>query len=129
MVRPIHLPSLALVFLLGTMTLPASAQQQPIYKCGSRNAPVYTQVPCNGGKQLGAKRAKAAKDPAATPPQDRARLMARAKLPPETREQCNALEGDIKSAEGRIKAEPGSVTEKDEGDLAIRRIRFRELRC
>ena len=63
------------------------------------------------------------------PPQDRARKMARAMLPPETREKCNTLETQIRQEERRLKTKQEAVTEAEEGDLAIQRVHYREMRC
>ena len=96
----------------------------PIYKCGE----TYTNVNC-GGRQVNARRVTKTFDKNQLPPQDRARQMARATLPAETREKCNALESHIRQEERRLKTKQEPVTDAEEGDLAIQRVHYREMRC
>lgn len=109
---------------LALAALPLAAQdggwQAPIYKCGDHT---YSQAPC--GKLLTDKRVSRTYEP---PPQDRARRMQRAQLPPETQKRCADLEQSIRSEEARLRAKP-APTEEELGDLAIRRVNYRELRC
>lgn len=107
-------------------TLQMPPLQQPVYKCGPH---AYTHVPCAGGHQLGEKRVSRTFDRNTPPPQDRARQMARAQLPPETREQCSALESRIRDGESRLRARTEPPSEAEEGELAIQRVHYRELRC
>ncbi|AEG93820.1 hypothetical protein [Ramlibacter tataouinensis] len=123
LMRPL---AVAAFLLLGAG--PAAAQTQQVYWCAGRDGPTYTHAPCSGGKALGHKR-PVAKERAAPPPQDRARRMNRAQLPPETRAQCSALEKEIRQAEARLKARKGPPPAGAEGDLAIQRVRYREMRC
>lgn len=102
-------------------TLHGPTGPAPVYKCDGRT---YTQVPC--GRLLGGPRVSATYG-AAPPPQDRARRMARAQLPPEVRERCAVLEADILREEARQRATV--PTEDEKGDLAIQRVHYRELRC
>ena len=97
---------------------------RPIYKCGE----TYTNVNC-GGRQVNARRVTRTFDKNQLPPQDRARKMARAMLPPEAREKCNSLETHIRQEERRLKTKQDAVTEAEEGDLAIQRVHYREMRC
>jgi hypothetical protein len=104
---------------------PVAAQQQgdwqsPVYKCSEHS---YSQAPC--GKPFPHKRVQKTFD---VPPQDRARQMQRAQLPPDVREKCNALEAQIRSEEARLKAKP-APTQDELGDLSIRRVNYREMRC
>ena len=115
-------PLLAAGLLMACVSAPA--QDQPIYKCGQRT---YTHVPCTGGEALGSQRVSKSFEPPNT--QDRARRMARAQLPPEAQAQCAALEKSIKEEEARQRASTAPPTEREEGDLAILRVRFREMRC
>ena len=101
--------------------------QQPIYRCPGPNGVVFTHAPCAGGTRMGEASAPAKTDRRAAPPQDRARQMARAQLPPETREQCAVLDTEI--ADGEAKARAMNATPAEEGQLAMKRIRYRELRC
>lgn len=94
--------------------------KQPVYKCNEHS---YSQAPC--GRPMGDKRVKKTFD---SPPQNRARQMQRAQLPPELREKCAALESAIRSEEARLKSKP-APTQEELGDLAIRRVNYREMRC
>lgn len=102
----------------------AAPVDPPIYKCGQ----TYTNVNC-GGRQVNARRVTRTFDKNQLPPQDRARKMARATLPTETRERCDALETRIRQEEHRLKTKQEPVTEAEEGDLAIERVHYRELHC
>ena len=73
----------------------APAQDTPTYKCYSRGQVVYSQLPCNGGKEVGSATARKT-DKYTPPPQDRAKVARRAQLTPEAREECSALEVRIK---------------------------------
>src|SRR3954469_3747494 len=101
----------------------AAPVDPPVYKCGA----AYTNVNC-GGRQVNAHRVTKTFDKNKLPPQDRARKMARAMLPPETRKQCADLEGHIRKEEVRLKTKR-DATEAEEGDLAIKRVHYREMHC
>jgi hypothetical protein len=105
------------------------APSAPVYKCGGGSGITYTHVPC-GGEPLGTKRVSRTFERQA-PPQDRARLMARAQLPPETQQKCSMLEGQIRQEEARLKSKAAiePPTPAEEGDLAIQRVHYREMRC
>lgn len=114
---------------------PASGQQpqealpsQPAYKCVSKGRVVYTQVPCAGGRLVGPAGARRA-DKYQAPPQDRAKLARRARLAPEARQECTALEGRMREQEAELKAKGPAVTIQDETPLVKARLRFRELKC
>jgi hypothetical protein len=112
---------------------PAGAQdqpapEQPVYRCAGANGLTYTHVPC-GGDPLGTKRVSRTFDRHAPPPQDRARQMARAALDADTRAQCESLQSHIRADELRLRGKGSLATEAEEGDLAILRVRYRELRC
>ena len=127
------LPTVALAF---TAALPAWAQdaptlqlpplKQPVYKCSGHS---YSQVACTGGRELGTQRVSRTFDSRVAPPQDRARQMARAQLPPETQAQCATLETHIRQEEARQRAMATPPTEAEEGNLAIQRVHYREMRC
>lgn len=107
---------------------PASQQPPPpsaVYRCGNGQ---YGQAPCTGGQLMNGPRVSRSFDPG-PPPQDRARKMARAQLPPETQKQCATLEAAIRREEARQKSGARAPTEAEEGDLAIQRVTFREMRC
>jgi hypothetical protein len=101
--------------------------QQPVYRCAEGSEVTYTHVPCTGGKPVGEGRVSRTFHP--VPPQDRARQMARAQLPPETRQKCEALEADIRQREARLKERTEPPMPAEEGDLAILRVHYREMRC
>jgi hypothetical protein len=115
-------PFLALSLALAAMPLAAqdAGWRAPVYKCGDHT---YSQAPC--GKVLGDKRVSRTYE---SPSQDRARRMQRAQLPPETQKQCADLEQSIRSEEARLRAKP-VPTEEELGNLAIRRVNYREMRC
>jgi hypothetical protein len=102
----------------------AAPVDPPVYRCGE----TYSDVNC-GGSQVNGKRVTRTFDKNKLPPQDRARKMARAMLPPETREKCNVLETDIRKEERRLQTKGAPATEAEEGDLAIQRVHYREMRC
>jgi hypothetical protein len=101
---------------------PSAAQDQPVYKCNSH---AYSQAPC-ADAPMGAKRVN--KTYKAPPPQDRAKAMNRAQLPPEARKQCASLETTIRAEEARLKAKR-TPSDQELGDLAIKRVNYREMRC
>ena len=104
----------------------AAPVTQPIYKCGNG---AYSHAPCAGGVQMGGARVTRTFDRSTPPPQDRARQVARAMLPAETREKCATLESQIRAGEARLRAKAAPATEKEEGDVAILRVQYRELHC
>jgi len=81
----------------------------------------------DGGKPVGEGRVSRTFHP--MPPQDQARQMTRAQLPPETREKCEAMEADIRQREARLKERTEPPMLAEEGDLAIQRVHYREMRC
>jgi hypothetical protein len=132
--KPVR-PLLAIAAALLAVVTPAGAQDThyptraapvdpPVYKCGG----TYTHVNC-GGRQVNGHRVTKTFDKNTLPPQDRARKIQRAMLPPETRKQCADLEGHIRKEEVRLKTKQEPVTEAEEGNLAIQRVHYRELRC
>jgi hypothetical protein len=129
------LPRLLSIASIALVTAsPAGAQdsqpapEQPVYRCGGAHGLTYTHVPC-GGDPLGTKRVSRTFDRNAPPPQDRARQMARAALDADTRHQCETLQSHIRADELRMRGKGSMATEAEEGDLAILRLRYRELRC
>jgi hypothetical protein len=101
---------------------PSAAQERPVYKCNSHS---YSQAPCSDAP-MGTKRVN--KTYKAPPPQDRAKAMNRAQLPPEVRQQCASLETTIRAEEARLKAKR-TPSDEELGDLAIKRVNYREMRC
>ena len=106
----------------------ALAQDTPTYKCYSRGQIVYTQLPCNGGKEVGPATARKT-DKYTPPPQDRAKVARRAQLTPEAREECTALEVRIKEQDTEFKAKGPTATVQDETPLVKSKLRFNELKC
>jgi len=108
---------------LAVAAMPLAAQdwKAPVYKCGNHT---YSQAPC--GQPLGDKRVSRTYEP--PPSQDRARRMQRAQLSPETQKQCADLEQSIRSEEARLRTKP-APTEEELGNLSIRRVNYREMRC
>ena len=127
LIAPVVLAALPPVFAQDTPPhIQMPALRQPVYKCGGST---YTHVPCAGGHELDERRVSRTFDRNTPPPQDRARQMARAQLPPEAREKCSALEGQIRAEESRLRAKGEPPTAAEEGDLAIHRVHYREMRC
>jgi len=107
----------------------ALAQDTPTYKCYSKGGHVvYSQLPCNGGKEVGTGTARKT-DKYTPPPQDRAKVARRAQLTPEAREECTALEVRIKEQDTEFKAKGPSATVQDETPLVKSKLRFNELKC
>lgn len=98
------------------------------YKCVSRGAVVYSQVPCPGGRAVtdGVQRST---NKAKQPPQDRARIARRALLTPEDRQECTVLDGRLQAQEAMLKTRGDAVTLQDEMPLVRTKKRLRELRC
>jgi hypothetical protein len=128
-----HLPRLLSIASIALLTAsPAGAQDspgQPVYRCSSAGGVTYTHVPCGGAEPLGTRRVSRTFDRNAPQPQDRAHQMARAALDADTRQQCEALQSHIRADEMRLRNKGSMATEAEEGDLAILRVRYRELRC
>jgi hypothetical protein len=104
------------------------AQDTPTYKCASKGRVVYTQIPCPGGRTLGAAGPRRT-DKHQAPPQDRATIARRARLSPEEKQECKALDARLKQQEGELKAIGASATLQDEMPLVKSKQRYRELRC
>lgn len=103
----------------------APASAQAVYKCASRGAVTYSQVPCPGARDLGAKERRVSKKYAA-PPQDRAVRMKRAQLSPEDRAECSALDGRLREQTELLKVH---FDRELDTRLVKDKLRFRELRC
>jgi hypothetical protein len=104
------------------------AQVDPAYKCWSRSGVTYTQVPCPGGRQVGAT-VRASTDKARPVPQDRARIAKRAVLTEEERQECRALDASLVEQETELRAKGDGATLEDEMPLVHSKKRYRELRC
>ena len=98
------------------------------YKCSTRNGVIYSDLPCPGGREVGVPR-KPASDRHAVPPQDRARRVQRASLPPEKREECAALDVKLAEEQATLDKLPQPATAADEKALLNAKMRYRKLHC
>lgn len=101
------------------------AMADATFKCGAR---VYTDKPCTGGREVGARKPHHA-DRYAVPPQDRAFLANRARLSPENRQACEALDvqlRDLGEALGKLPHEP---TPTDEKPWLQTKQKYRDQHC
>jgi hypothetical protein len=113
----------------GVLALAAmEAGAQDAYKCSTRDGVVYSQLPCPGGRAVGAPR-KAASERNAVPPQDRAHRVQRASLPPEKREECNALDTTLADEKATLAKLPQPPTPAEEKGLLNAKMRYRKLHC
>ena len=104
------------------------AGAQAAYKCKTRDGVTYSQVPCPGGREVGASRAKTS-DHNTVPSQDRARRVQRQSLTPEKREECNALDRTLADEKAALDKLPHSPTDAEEKNLVNARIRYGQLHC
>jgi hypothetical protein len=114
----------ALLVLAALGTSHAFAQADA-YRCGART---YSQVPCPGGRPVGGKPQRVT-DKSKAPPQDRAVAAKRASLTPEDRQECRALDGQLREEQRALRAKGEAATLDDEMPLVRAKKRFRELRC
>jgi hypothetical protein len=113
----------------GVLALAATqAGAQAAYKCSTRNGVTYSQVPCAGGREVGAPRSHAS-DRNAVPPQDRAHRVQRASLPPEKREECKALDTKLAAEKAALAKLPQPATPAEEKGLLNAKMRYRKLHC
>lgn len=115
---------LAVVALAGS---PAGAQAAA-YRCYSGGTVQYSQVPCPGGRAVGAP-ARRVTDKSKPPPQDRAVAAKRAVLTPQERQECRALDRTLRDEERAVRLKGAAVTIEDEMPLVRAKKRFRELKC
>ena len=107
----------------------AQAGAQPAYKCSTRNGVIYSEVPCAAGaRDVSKPRVTRTFDRNAVPPQDRARRVQRASLPPEKQEECRALDTKLADEQAALAALP-EPTAADEKGLLNAKMRYRKLRC
>lgn len=111
--------------LLALAATQAQAQEPPAYRCGARK---YSDIPCSGAREVGTPQARKT-DRYAVPPQDRAKLARRAQMTPELRQQCEAMEVDIRELDDIFKAKGPAATADDERPLVQTRLKYRELKC
>ena len=112
----------SLVLAAGPLAAQDDTWQRQVYKC---NGHTYSHAPC-ADAPMGTRRVSKTFD--SPVPQDRAKQMNRAQLPREAREQCAELESSIRREEARLKGKP-SPTEEELGNVAIQRVKYREMRC
>jgi len=104
------------------------ASSTPTYKCGRRGAVVYSQLPCGGGKVIGANKPRV-NVRYETPPQDRAKAARRGMLSADARQECTALDGRLHAQEVELKSRGDAATLQDEMPLVQSKKRYRELKC
>lgn len=119
--RPAHL-AVSFALAAGPLAAQDGSWQQPVYKCNGHS---YSHAPCADAPMNGRRVSRTFDAPV---PQDRARQMNRAQLPAETRQQCADLESAIRREEARLKAKP-AATQEELGDVAIQRVKYRDMRC
>lgn len=105
----------------------SAAAAQAVYKCPGRNGVIYTQVPCS--RQVVTPRRPRPSSRAKPPPQNRAKAMNRARLTPQARAECSALDATLREQSARVKAQGEAVTADDERPLVQARLRYHALRC
>src|SRR5687767_10837209 len=94
-------PALVAGLLLAAMghaqdAVPQGNFQQPIYKCPTAGGGVtYSQVRCDGAKDINAAPAATSTARYSTPPQDRAKAMRRAELTAQARQECEGLDATM----------------------------------
>jgi hypothetical protein len=118
----------ALLAAAALLAWQAGAQQPAAYRCGSRGAVTYSQVPCPGGRAVGVKPPRVT-DKSRPPPQDRAVAARRASLSPEDRQACRALDQRLRDEERALRARGAAATLQDEMPLVHAKRQFRELKC
>ena len=106
----------------------AQAGAQPAYKCSTRNGVTYSQVPCGSTRDVTAPRVTRTFDRNAVPPQDRAKRVQRASLPPEKQAECKALDTKLVEEQAALAALT-QPTAADEKGLLNAKMRYRKLRC
>ena len=111
-----------------SLPLAAQAQDPPVYKCAGKGEITYSHVPCPGAKVVGETPPKPAASREVVS-SDRAKLHARAQLPPDVRQQCSELDGKIHDEQEALKAKGEGVTPAEEGVLVRLRIKAKELGC
>lgn len=116
----------ALLLAAGT----AAAQDRPAFRCKQGERVVYTNTPCEGGRQVThvpRKPASSARHMSVS--QDRAKAARRAQLTPEARQECERLDVTLPPLEDGVKAQGANVTPEDERSLTEARKKYRELKC
>lgn len=125
--RPIGWRAFGLAAALCACVAPAAAQDTA-WRCTSRGGITYSQVPCPGARPVGPS-ARHSSEKWRTPPQDRALVAWRARLAPEQRQECGALDERLREQRQALRARGEGATLQDEMPLVETTKRFRELRC
>jgi len=115
----------ALFALAALAATQAGAQAAGVWRCGTRS---YSQLPCTGGRAVGVAPHRVT-DKARVPPQDRAVAARRAVLAPGQRQECRALDVQLRDEQAALRARGEAATLDDEMPLVRAKKRFRELRC
>lgn len=113
---------------IALLAVHAQAQESPAYRCDSKRGVTYTDIPCLGAREVGATKSRTT-NRHAVPPQDRAKLARRAQLTPESRQECETLDVQIRELDSIVKAKGNTVTADDERPLVQSRLKAREMRC
>ena len=113
--------------LLGALALLLAGQApaDPAYRCGART---YSDKPCAGGREVGGSRPRKS-DRYAVPPQNRAFLANRARLTPENRQACEALDVQLRDLGAQLKQLPHEPTPTDEKPWLPTKQKSRDLHC
>jgi hypothetical protein len=117
--------------VMAALALPAVLSvhaQQITYKCTGRSGVTYTEVPCAGGKEIGATTRRIT-DKSVAPPQDRATIARRATLSADDRAECVALDARMREQATQLKSLGTGATLQDEMPLVQSKKRYRELGC
>ena len=118
----------AIVLALASLAFAAAPghAQQTAYKCGGH---AYSDRPCSGGRLVGAHAARTTDKWKAPPPQNRAVIARRARLSPQERKECGALDRRLREQQSGLAAKGDAATLQDEMPLVQTKKRFRELKC
>lgn len=103
----------------------AARAQDNAYRCGGHS---YSDIPCPGGRAIGARHPHET-DRWQVPSQTRAVIAKRARLSPEDRAECKALDAHLTERQHALTAEGATATLQDEMPLVRTKKRFRELGC
>ena len=116
------------LFVCAALAVSHAGAQSEAWRCGSGSSVTYSQVPCPGGRPVGAT-ARHETDKFKAPPQDRAVAARRASLTPEERHECHALEIRMREEQRMLRTKGEAATLQDEMPLVDAKKRFRELKC
>lgn len=108
------------------LLMAGGASADPAYKCGART---YSDKPCTGGRPVGASRPARQSGRYAVPPQDRAFLANRARLSPENRRACEALDVELRDLGAALRKLPHEPTPTEEKPWLQTKQKYRDLHC